>query len=71
MNKDKYEPRFVSAREIAVDEEAMQSIKFQLEFMMLMRSSGRQEEADEACKKAYTLVCEELGALEQTFVRNI
>ena len=55
------EPRYVSACEIAVEDQVLKDIKFQLEFMIFMRASGRLEEANRACEKAYRLVCGALG----------
>ncbi len=62
-----YEPRWVSATEVAVEEKTLKDIKFQLEFMMIMQATGRLEKADKACEKAYTLVCDALGAEIQEY----
>ncbi len=57
-----YEPRWVSATEVAVEEKTLKDIKFQIEFLMLMQATGRLEKADKACEKADTVVCIALGA---------
>ena len=55
------EPRWVSACEIAVEDQVLQDIKFHLEFMMVMRACGRLEAANKSSEQAYRLVCNALG----------
>ena len=72
MNKEKtektelfgrfsYEPRWVSATEVAVEEKTLKDLKFHLELMMVMRAVGRDEAANKSSEKAYRLVCNALG----------
>jgi len=46
-----------------------QRIKFQIEFMLVMLSSGRMEEADTACQKALDL-CVELDKVQRAEITS-